>query len=174
MERLLERKELVIQLLQVRGAIEYLSATLAAKAITKDELENLENIIEKQEAVVTQNKIPENYSELAQLDAEFHIALSKASKNELVYELISALIPAFQEDNKAIYFVEQGAKLIEEHRLLLDAIKNCDSAGAGLAMSNHIDRVMEEVRVLRNSSVDKKDKNQNCSKKGKEVDIKKK
>lgn len=148
MHRLLSRRNRVLKLLQVRGAIESMVAAQAATTITDIELQQLGNILENQKRVVL-NK-PENYLEdLAILDAEFHLALCQAGENDIASEIISALLPSFQDDNKAIFYFEKGILLVEEHQRILDALIQGDAHRAETEMRSHIGRVMQEFESLK-------------------------
>ena len=146
--RLVQRKDQLLQLLQVRWAMECLSASLASSSITESELEKLEAIVDHQEAVVKDGSKPDSLNDLARSDEQFHVELSKIGGNEIVSEIISALVPAFYEDNKAIYVVEKGPKLVKEHRQIIAALRERVPEHAESAMRNHLSRVIDEVKEL--------------------------
>ena len=146
MVKLLKRKDLVLQLLLVRGAIESLSAAQAASNIEPEQLNALNQILRLQEVLIQDPDAPPSLSKLASLDEEFHIALSRASGNEIVYEIINALVTAFSEDNQAIFVIEKGHKLVDEHREILEALTHHDPIWAEAAMRKHIERVVTEVK----------------------------
>ena len=147
MQRLLRRKDLVLQLLEVRQAIERLSVVQAAQFASNEELDELEEIIQQQ-ASLTSDLSPDSLERLAQLDMSFHLALSKASKNDIVFEIISALVPSFREDNRAVFYVEEGISLVEEHRQIMEALRAHDPVAAEKSMQMHIGRVAQEIRSL--------------------------
>ena len=146
--RLVQRKDQLLQLLQVRWAMECLSISLASNAITERELAELEAIVNRQEAVVKDGSGPDSISELARLDEEFHIGISRIGGNEIVGEIINALMPSFYEDNKTIFIVEKGPKLVEEHRQIIKALSDRDPERAEAYMKEHLGRVIEEVQKL--------------------------
>jgi len=116
-QTLLSRGNLVLQLMQVRGAIECLAASLAAKSISDNDLTELRNIFHDQQTLISGvNADREILAELARLDANFHIAISKASGNEIISEITDTLLPNFIEDNQAIMSFEMGSKLLDEHQ----------------------------------------------------------
>jgi GntR family transcriptional repressor for pyruvate dehydrogenase complex len=150
-KRLIRREELVLQLLQVRSAIECLTVSLAAVRITQTEIERLQANLDKQESIVLDRLTPENLNELSQLDVDFHVALSRSSGNELVCEIVHALLPPFKEDNRAIFTVEKGLKLVEEHRSILCALSCHNPVEAEASMRKHIQRVIDEIQNLEQS-----------------------
>jgi GntR family transcriptional repressor for pyruvate dehydrogenase complex len=151
--RLLQRRNLVLQLLQVRGAMERLSASQAAQLIDNNGLEQLDRILTQQESLI-KDGISQDISELARLDGEFHVAISKACGNEIVHEILNSLVPSFYQDNQAIFMLEKGLKLVQEHRQIYLAIKNHNPESAEREMHHHIKRVIDEVSELRKNNHD--------------------
>lgn len=145
---LLQHKDRVMQVLQVRSVIERLSASLAAISISNIELADLKRNIDQQNSILTNGNSSEKLLTLVQLDAEFHHMLSKASRNEIAQEITRAIMPAFPEDNVAIYFVEKAHRLVEEHQAIVDALVARDPVASEENMRKHIDRVMQEVKEL--------------------------
>jgi GntR family transcriptional repressor for pyruvate dehydrogenase complex len=150
--RLLQRRNLVLQLLQVRGAMERLAASQAALLIDEEGLVQLDNILSQQE-ILTKDGISQNIGELARLDGEFHVAISKACGNEIVFEILNSLVPSFYHDNQAIFMLEKGLKLVQEHRQVYLALKNHDPESAEREMHHHIQRVIDEVSELRKNGL---------------------
>lgn len=148
LQRLLLRKDLVLQLLQVRGAVECMVVALAAPVITQQKLYELYDLVQQTESVVLNR--PEGYlAQLAELDTQFHASLCEAGGNEIAAEILQTLERIYQEDNKAIFYFEKGIMLVEEHHRILDALAAHDAARAEKEMRNHIGRVMQEFRSLR-------------------------
>jgi GntR family transcriptional repressor for pyruvate dehydrogenase complex len=147
MQRLLTRRNRVLKLLQVRGAIESMLVAQAAATITADGFQHLNAMLERQSLIVQTR--PENYlEELATLDMEFHLALCQLGENDIASEIITALLPLYHDDNKAIFYFEKGIALVEEHRRILDALSQHDAHRAEAEMRNHIGRVMEEFETI--------------------------
>jgi GntR family transcriptional repressor for pyruvate dehydrogenase complex len=145
---LIQHRDRVVQVLQVRGAIERLSASLAAVHISGPELNKLQRNIDQQKLVLKYGDSSEKLRELGELDAEFHQILSQASRNTITQEIIRAIMPAYLEDNVSIYFVEKAHKLVEEHQTILDALAVHDPMAADESMHKHIDRVLQEVQDI--------------------------
>lgn len=147
MQRVLTRRNRALKLLQVRGAIECMVVSEVASTVSASELQKLKNILDEQRRLVEER--PENYLEdLATLDAEFHLALCQAGENDIASEIISALLPSFHDDNKAIFYFEKGIQLVDEHQRILDAISAGDGRKAEEEMRAHISRVMQEFESL--------------------------
>ncbi len=145
------RKESLEQLLQVRESVEGLTAALLASYASDKIIENLREIVDAQASLINETGVDpdreEIIDELARLDAEFHLAISSASGNDIAHEIISHIISAYNQSNKAVIYVgRRQRKMEQEHRLIFNAIVARDSRGAEEAMRAHIARVRSEIR----------------------------
>ena len=144
-----QREETLEQVLEVRESIEALAAFLVARTASPETLSEIRVIVEEQATLL--NKWLEtdgdlNIDALARLDALFHLAVSGASGNDIVHEIINHLIPAFNESNKAVLYLGQRAKKMEsEHRQILAALETRDPSAAAEAMRMHIQQVKKEI-----------------------------
>lgn len=144
---LLKRRDKVIQILQVRMAIECMLVSQAAPAISAEEISRLSVLLKEAEAIVSNR--PQDYlAQLAELDAQFHARIHTVAKNEIAVEILQTLMSLFQEDNKAIFYFEKGILLVDEHRRILNALTEHDAVRAENEMRHHIGRVMQEFRSL--------------------------
>lgn len=144
---LLKRRDKVIQILQVRLAIECMLVSQAAPAISVEEINRLSDLLKEAEAVVSNR--PQDYlAQLAELDAQFHARIHTVAKNEIAEQILQALMSLFQEDNKAIFYFEKGILLVDEHHRILNALADHDAVRAENEMHHHIGRVMQEFRSL--------------------------
>ena len=136
-----QREEALEQVLEVRESIESLAAGLAAVRASNEAISKLSEIIEIQssqiEAMRASGEI--DYDILSQLDAAFHLAISAASGNDLANEIITRLVPAFNESNKAILYISRRMLDMErEHRSILQALERRDPTAAAQAIHDHI------------------------------------
>lgn|SRR5690606_9314172 len=82
------------------------------------------------------------YSRFAQWDSEFHNMVAGGSGNELIQETLARLhihVHLF----RLVYHARAAAAAIEEHALVIDAIRRRDPAAAEAAMAAHIQRSKE-------------------------------
>ncbi|MGD0575731.1 MAG: FadR/GntR family transcriptional regulator [Anaerolineales bacterium] len=144
-----EHEEGLLQLLQVRGSIEGLTARLAAAQASDEAIAELGEIIQKQVSQVTTGLRDRDLNSLADLDVQFHLAIGTASGNGFAHDIVSRIVPAFIEGNKAVIWlgggVEEADRLVEEHKTILKSIQDRDEDGAEMAMRKHIDRVNREI-----------------------------
>jgi GntR family transcriptional repressor for pyruvate dehydrogenase complex len=152
---LAQREESLIQLLQVREGIEGLTASLLAVSATEEMLDKLREILSAQTDMLATFDISDEdrIDQLAQLDEDFHLEISKASGNNIAYEIISHIIPAYNESNKAVIYVGgRTQRMVKEHRQILEAIETRDPVLAEKAMRAHIARVRSEIQRSEMSS----------------------
>jgi GntR family transcriptional regulator, transcriptional repressor for pyruvate dehydrogenase complex len=155
---LAEREETLEQVIEVREPIEALTASLAAKAITDEELEELRAILAQQANLGEQldGSADAGFDALARLDAQFHLKISGASGNDIAHEIINHLIPAFNESNQAMLYLGQRAQKMEsEHRTILAALEAHDADAAAKAMRAHLQQVRKEILEIHSGQMKK-------------------
>jgi GntR family transcriptional regulator, transcriptional repressor for pyruvate dehydrogenase complex len=139
-------------LLEVREALEMLTARRAAERAGPEELERLSGIIEAMRSC----REPE---EFLTLDTDFHITLARASGNSVAPLIMGALrdaiarqmLRAFQALEESGNWVAERTWLVREHSHLMDTIAARDADAAALAFSNHVrdfyKRVLQDHEV---------------------------
>ncbi len=155
---LAEREETLEQVIEVRESIEMLAASLAAKVITPAALDELRAILDRQDSLNPQldGDPASGFAALARLDAQFHLAVSASSGNDIAHEIISHLIPAFGESNQAmLYLGRRAVKMAGEHRAILAALEAHDAGAAADAMQAHIQQVRNEILEIRSGQLQK-------------------
>jgi DNA-binding FadR family transcriptional regulator len=132
------------ELTEARMLIEGESAGLAATMITKDELEELSNILE----MMKRENEAEVNGELA--DKEFHMLIARATRNSAIETIIEDLwnLREKSELTKTMYKTVrlEGVKpRIDEHLAIFDALEANDPALARAAMRSHLSRVIDTM-----------------------------
>jgi GntR family transcriptional repressor for pyruvate dehydrogenase complex len=80
----------------------------------------------------------------SRLDVDFHRAIAKSARNELYLVLLDSIAGALLENRRATLALEHSrAKVLAEHRHVVDAIKAHDPEGARGAMQTHLQGVAE-------------------------------
>lgn len=133
---LLQQREFVSELLELRGMIE---PTLAARAATHadaDDLTHLEDILRRQKEKV-------DGGELAiEEDSEFHYSIARASNNKVVLRVVDVFMDLLRESRKQALQVEgRLQKSLASHQQILAAIARHDAAAAEKAMRRHIQEI---------------------------------
>lgn len=137
-------------LLDVREALEMLTARKAAERAGEDDLEHLRAIIDG----MRNCREPD---EFLTLDTEFHVSLARASGNSVAPLIMGALrdaiarqmLLAFRALEESGNWVSERAWLVREHAYLMETIEARDPDGAAQAFGQHVHdfyhRVFEDV-----------------------------
>lgn len=131
--------------LEVRGALEELSASLACERMEAEEAEKLKQAVEEFKEVV----FGDDLIAIAQKDEQFHDVIYQATKNAKLVLMVNNLREQmyrfrmeYIKDNK------KRGKLVEEHEAILKAILARDVEAAKEALRQHIDN--QELTVIQN------------------------
>ncbi|GFZ32975.1 GntR family transcriptional regulator [Clostridium zeae] len=126
-----DKFKLSLDLLEVRFMIEPSIASIAAVKATDEEIERMSLLCDEIEELIMKN---EPYLDL---DVEFHTAIAKSSKNQVIGNLIpiinKSIMMSIDVTNQKI-----RNETIETHREVLNAIKAHDSNDAHDAMLLHL------------------------------------
>ncbi len=143
-----------ISILEAREAIESKTAKLAAKNITENEINALENILQ------LQHKKHLNNESIAEEDIRFHRVIAKASRNPALESLYN-IISTYGQQSKIFeqIRVRVNAKIMVSHQGILDAIKRRSEAQASLKMSEHINSLIHDVYRYSNEFIHGAEKN---------------
>lgn len=140
-----ERAVSAFELTEARALIEGEAAALAATFITDEQLERLEAAIKEMADESAGGKL---VSEVA--DKKFHQIISEATRNNMLASVIDNLwyvrdhSPAVRQAYQAIC-QSDGQARIDEHQLILDALRAHDPAAARTAMHRHFSRILDKL-----------------------------
>lgn len=135
----LSKRELV-RLFEVREALECLSAKLAATQITDEQVDRLAELFRGLDTTST----PEVVARYLERDRYFHWELAKISGNRYLVDAMDAV-------NVMVFTFQYGlyrpiAEAIQEHWVMLDALRKRDPIASEAAMRVHIGRTRDLVR----------------------------
>ena len=134
------RKEMVSELLDFRKMLEPPLAARAATHASADEILEMEEILQRQDAKQGQGE-----PAVAE-DAEFHYSVALASGNGVVLKVLDIIMDLLRDTRERSLQVEgRPQKSLAGHRRILAAIKRHDAEGAKSAMRRHIEDVEEIV-----------------------------
>ncbi|MGM0431632.1 MAG: FCD domain-containing protein [Spirochaetota bacterium] len=129
-----------LMILEARKAIERATVRLAAEHVTDEELHHIEKLLEKKEEYY--KKKIKNSS----VDVEFHSAIAKASRNEvleMLYHIISRM--GQQSDLFEDMRNKAGGAYITSHSDIVDALKAHDPDKAEQSLISHIELLKKDV-----------------------------
>ncbi len=136
---LLLRGESTIDFTKVHEVRQMIETHVAAQAAERgspadhDELEEL---------MAAWDRAGDDVVEASRVDVEFHRAIAKCAGNELYLVLLDSISGALFENRRAtLALAHSHAKVRNEHRAILDAIKQGDREAARQAMCTHLDGV---------------------------------
>ncbi|SPA45589.1 FadR/GntR family transcriptional regulator [Cupriavidus taiwanensis] len=125
----------LIDIYQLRFALEGLTARLAALAISAGEIEQL-----RQNAATMQRAIEADaYDEASQLDYEFHTLIVTVSGNQVIREILRESAEVMRESQRLPYY-RRGARnaTFVEHSAIIEALAARQPEQAQRAMERHI------------------------------------
>ena len=135
-----ERKN-VENLMAVRLALESETAANAAIHSTQESIDALEEILRRMNASV------HDRAQFTMADAAFHIAIAKASDNELIFDLLTLIRSQLEQGLLKVGAWPGGPETAcSEHRRILDAIRSRDAESAKAAMRDHIGEALKRYR----------------------------
>ena len=142
--RLITERHNVENLMEVRIALEGVSAANAALRASEEDKKVFKHLIEEMKDAVNDAK------RFAVLDVEFHIALANSSGNALVFDLVSMIRAHLVRVLPRVLQLPNALPLsMREHCVILEAIERRDAECARAAMQAHLEAV---VRRYRNAS----------------------
>jgi GntR family transcriptional repressor for pyruvate dehydrogenase complex len=131
--RIITEQHDIEDLMEVRIALEKITAARAARLGDKDQLAKLEQLLAKMETAVKDTK------SFAALDLEFHINLARASDNFLIFDLVSMIRGQLEKAlSKVLVAPEAKPQTLKEHIAIIRAIRNRDPEAAGETMHRHL------------------------------------
>jgi GntR family transcriptional regulator, transcriptional repressor for pyruvate dehydrogenase complex len=132
--------ELVTELIDFRKMLEPPLAGRAATHGSEEELDEMEDILHRQEAKFRAGELA------IEEDSEFHYAIAMASGNSVVLKILDFVMDLLRETReRSLQTVGRPHKSLAGHRKILAAIKKRDPEAAKAAMRRHIEDIEEIV-----------------------------
>lgn len=131
----------IVDVFEVRAALEALAAGLAAERITEEELEELERALVK-----TYEVSGYDLEALVETDTRFHELIYKASRNERLVQIITNLADQIQRF-RATSLAQPGRTkhALEEHKQIVEAISERNVELAQILAREHIENAEQSL-----------------------------
>ncbi len=134
--------EAVFDYVSFRRDMEGLAAERAARLGSDIDLEVVNTIFQKMEAVHSKR----NPADEARLDADFHLAIIEASHNVIMLHMMRSMYQLLREGvfyNRQIMFKQRTTRdtLLDQHRAINEALQARDPEEARAAVEAHLDYV---------------------------------
>ena len=127
---------------EVRLIIEPKAAGQAAEHASKKDISEMEQVCAQFAAFARDN----NIEEVIQCDRRFHRFLAGATKNKTLYVLMKTMTTSLPNGwITSIYTPGRIEKTINEHRDILESIKNKDKLAAENAMTRHLVNALHDI-----------------------------
>lgn len=137
---LIEAKDALADIFEVRKLIEPQIASLAAERATKDDVEGMRRILKKQREQVGRGITG------VEADTEFHFSIAKAAQNQALQKLVSGLMDLLSHSREeSLQTPGRGEASLASHDRILSAIEQHDQDRARKAMLQHIEKVEQNV-----------------------------
>ncbi len=125
----------VMQIIEVRLINEPHAASLAAEHASDADLSALDDVLKRAKHWGSLRNVENNML----LDREFHLLIARATKNDVLTELLRSL----HERSLRFWFISLNApnqfkRVLDEHGTILAAIQQRDAKKADVAMREHI------------------------------------
>jgi GntR family transcriptional repressor for pyruvate dehydrogenase complex len=129
---------------EARLLIETEVAGLCAERATQQDLKALDRIVREMKAALDSGG-----DDFGDLDLNFHMAVAEGCKNKILAELLKHIREGLQElIGKSLHLPAGMALAYDQHRVLLDALKQRDPGGARKAMRAHLRAFQRGYAVL--------------------------
>jgi GntR family transcriptional repressor for pyruvate dehydrogenase complex len=146
---LLEEKDALADIFEMRKLIEPHIAAMAAERATNNDIERMKRILEKQREAVNRGETG------VAADAELHFAIGQATQNQALEKLVSGLMKVLSHSREeSLQTPDRRRASIESHRKILSAIEQHDQVKAQEAMLRHIEQVEDNVLSSRKPQAD--------------------
>ena len=132
----------VLDMIEVRATNEVLCATLACERGHDSDFKAMREIVDRSPELVARRDIPA----LASLDLKFHTAMSAASRNRVLAELLRGL----HEKQARFWFLSLSdpqhlENVYQEHLEIVDALERRDVPAVLEAIREHIDEFRKNI-----------------------------
>lgn len=138
----------IINILEIRSALESLATSLACQKMKEDKIQELRNLLVDFEKAVAENDV----ERFVDIDEEFHDLIFEATENDKLIQIFRNLrVQLYRYRMAQAKNDTSMATVVAHHRRLLRAIETHDAA-EGMAMAQgHIKYQMETIlRLLQN------------------------
>ncbi len=132
----------IVDVFEVRAALEGLAAGLAAERITDEELDKLERLLVK----ITEISDKDDLEDIVEIDTQFHDLIYKACRNERLVQIITHLKEQIQRFRTTS--LAQPGRLrdaLSEHRLIVEAISDRNVETAQALAREHIENAEQSL-----------------------------
>lgn len=127
---------------EVRLIIDPKAAAYAAEKADPEDIKKMEEVCFD----FASNSEIDSFAGLIKCDEEFHLLLSKSTKNKTLHFLMKTMTKSLPEGwITSLHIPGRIKKTIEEHQKILQAIKDKDPVKAEKEMKNHLENALKDI-----------------------------
>lgn len=128
----------LMEIYQIREAMEGMAARLAAKNMTEQELQHLQELLKRHQNAINEPEQSGNSSLKHDPDLDFHFCVIQGSKNERLVRMLCQDLYDLVRFYRFRLNPGFTPKALREHELIVEAICRRDSEMAEVLMRHHI------------------------------------
>ncbi|HWO42496.1 MAG TPA: FadR/GntR family transcriptional regulator [Candidatus Eisenbacteria bacterium] len=137
---LIEEKNALADIFELRKLIEPNIAALAAARATANDIQRLTKLLDDQRTQIEQGESG------VEADTQFHFAIAKATQNHALEKLVSGLMEVLSHSREeSLQSLDRRRASLDSHRAILSAVAAHKEEGARAAMLRHIEEVEKNV-----------------------------
>ncbi len=137
---ILQQKDVLLDIYEARKVIEPAMAALAAKRASSEEIQQMEEILEKQTRQIAEGGTG------VEADTAFHSVLAQAAKNKVFLKLNDSIVDSLHETReRSLQIHGRPARSLAGHRKILEAVRAKDAAKARQAMLDHLNAIERNI-----------------------------
>jgi GntR family transcriptional repressor for pyruvate dehydrogenase complex len=141
---LFDKKDELTEIFQIRQIIEPQVARLAARNARKKNLDQLNRLMEKNKALLSQKTIDQK--KFSNLDKELHLEIARATQSSIIPKLVERISDLFSESRHESILSESRMKVsCQGHIDLIRAILEKNENNASELMETHLKNVEAEA-----------------------------
>jgi len=134
------KKPDILYLVEARKIIERGTVALAAERASEDEINKLDNIIQRMKEII------DNPKEFAIENVNFHLTVAEASKNPILTIIFNSVYDLFMKEQQVVAkMLNLKSESIESHINIWTAIKNHNINKAIKEMEKHLNHVQKAI-----------------------------
>lgn len=136
----------IIQAFELRIELECIAAKFGMDKLMEDDIQELERLVEEEVKVYKE----ENISAYISVNKNFHMLLAEKSENKYIREFLNKVIDQI-DIYLRIYDVidyrsEEKNKSLDEHRKIIQALKNGDIHKVQFELRDHLENTLEALQ----------------------------
>ncbi len=141
--KFLVRRSSLLEVVEARKIIETQLACLASQRATKEDLEDMERILENM------GKRIKSQSSFTEYDIAFHFAIAKAARNTILYETLAAIRELLRSIHREVVEIPRMPEIsYEHHNEIYEGIRKGSCELAQQAMLNHLSVVENKMKHM--------------------------